>query len=63
MPLLKTDPEYSRRDAVYFYLARIAARIKRPAEALPYLDRLIKEFEQSEFLEDAQKRMRNSRPT
>jgi outer membrane protein assembly factor BamD len=51
--LLKDDPEYSRRDAVYFYLAQSLMKINRPAEALPYLDRLLKEFEQSEYLEEA----------
>ena len=53
--LLKEDPEYSRRDAAYYYLALSLMKMNRPAEALPYLDRLIKEFEQSEFLEDAKK--------
>jgi outer membrane protein assembly factor BamD len=51
--LLKDDPEYSRRDAVYFYLAQSLLKLNRPAEALPYLDRLLKEFEQSEYLEEA----------
>jgi outer membrane protein assembly factor BamD len=51
--LLKDDPEYSRRDAVYFYLAQSLIQLKRPAEAVPYLDRLVKEFEQSEYLEQA----------
>jgi outer membrane protein assembly factor BamD len=53
--ILKGDPEYSRRDAVYFYLAEALLAIKRPAEALPYLDRLIVEFESSEYLEEARK--------
>ena len=51
--LLKDDPEYSRRDAVYFYLAQSLIKVNRPAEALPYLDRLVNEFEQSEFLAEA----------
>jgi outer membrane protein assembly factor BamD len=51
--LLKEDPGYSRRDAVYYYLAQSLIKVNRPAEALPYLDRLLKEFEQSEYLEDA----------
>ena len=53
--ILKGDPEYSRRDAVYFYLAQALLQVKRPAEALPYLDRLIVEFEASEYLEQARK--------
>ena len=33
--LLKDDPEYSRRDAVYFYLAQSLMKVNRGAEALP----------------------------
>jgi outer membrane protein assembly factor BamD len=53
--ILKSDPEYSRRDAVYFYLAEALLKVNRSAEALPYLDRLIAEFETSEYLELARK--------
>lgn len=51
--LLKDDPEYSRRDGAYFYLAQSLIKMNRPAEALPYLDKLVNEFEQSEFLGEA----------
>jgi outer membrane protein assembly factor BamD len=54
--IVERDPSFSNRDAVYFYLADSLERIQRPAEALPYYDRLIKEFEASEFLPEAQKR-------
>src|SRR6476620_10903341 len=53
MALLKDDPEYSRRDAVYFYLAQSLIKLNRGAEALPYLERLVEEFEQSEYLAQA----------
>lgn len=53
--ILKTDPEYTRRDAVYFFLAQALLKVNRPAEALPYLDRLVSEFESSEYLEQAKK--------
>jgi outer membrane protein assembly factor BamD len=53
--ILKNDPEYSRRDAVYFYLAQAYVKMQRPKEALPLLDRLIEEFESSEYLEEAKK--------
>lgn len=53
--ILKKDPEYTRRDAVYYYLAESLVKIGRPAEALPYYEKLIAEFEQSEHLADAQK--------
>jgi outer membrane protein assembly factor BamD len=57
MTLLKEDPEYSRRDAVYFYLGEALIRAKREAEALPYLERLIEEYESSEYLDDARRRI------
>ncbi len=53
--ILKNDPEYTRRDAVYFFLAQSLLKVNRPAEALPYLDRLVSEFESSEYLEQAKK--------
>jgi outer membrane protein assembly factor BamD len=53
--ILKNDPEYTRRDAVYFYLAQALIRMRREKEALPLLDRLINEFESSEYLEEAKK--------
>jgi outer membrane protein assembly factor BamD len=54
--VLRTDPEYTGRDAVYYYLAESLMRVERPAEALPYYDKLIAEFEVSEYLADSQKR-------
>lgn len=54
--VLKNDPEFTNRDAVYFHLAESLLKIERPAEALVYYERLAAEFEQSEYLEDAQKR-------
>ena len=55
--LLEKDPQFTRRDAVYFYLGECYMKVGRPAEALPYYDRLIKEFEQSDHLIEAQKRV------
>ena len=55
--LLATDPEYTRRDAVYFYLAESLHGAKLDAEALPYYDKLIQEFEKSEYLDKAKKRL------
>jgi outer membrane protein assembly factor BamD len=54
--LLEKDPQFTRRDAVYFYLGECYAKVGRPAEALPYFDKVIQEFEQSEHLAEAQKR-------
>jgi outer membrane protein assembly factor BamD len=53
--ILKSDPEFTNRDAVYFYLAQSLVKVRLPAEALTYLDRLLKEFEHSEYLEETRK--------
>jgi outer membrane protein assembly factor BamD len=55
--VLERDPEFTNRDAVYFYLAEALERIQQPAQALPYYERLLKEFEQSEYLAEATKRV------
>jgi outer membrane protein assembly factor BamD len=55
--LLKNDPEYTGRDAVYYYLAEAYVIGKSPAQALPYYERLVAEFERSEYLAEAQKRI------
>ena len=58
--LLKTDPGYTNRDAVYFYLAESLLKTENKAdkvEALPYYERLLAEFETSAYLEDARKRV------
>jgi outer membrane protein assembly factor BamD len=58
--LLAADPAYTKRDAVYYHLAESLYRAgngeKRP-EALAYYERLVKEFEVSEYLAAAQKRI------
>ena len=56
-PLMETDPEYTRRDDVYYLYGESLARIGRQAEALVLFERLVKEFEQSEHLEYAKKRI------
>lgn len=55
--VLETDPEYSRRDSLYFHLAESLDKSGRKAEALPYYERLIQEFEKSEHLEEANRRI------
>jgi len=61
--LLSLDPNYTNRDAVYYHLAESLYRSAgqgssdKKAEALPYFERLIKEFEKSEYLSAAQKRV------
>jgi outer membrane protein assembly factor BamD len=55
--LLKADPEYTARDNVYFYLAESYVKSKRDAEALPLYEKLVNEFEKSEHLQDAHRRI------
>jgi len=58
--VLKNDPEYTRKDALYFRLAETLEKYGIPTkkrEALPYYERLINEYEQSEYLEEARRRV------
>ncbi len=51
--LLKEDPGFTQRDAAYYYLAESLMKVKLPAEALPYYEKLLAEFQTSEYLEEA----------
>ncbi len=53
--VLEEDPGFSRIDGVYYHLAESLARSDRKAEAIPLFDRLIKEHKTSEYVERAQK--------
>jgi outer membrane protein assembly factor BamD len=55
--VLETDPGFTLRDAVYYHLAESLYRTDKKPEALPYYERLLREFEKSEFLDLAQKRV------
>ncbi len=58
--VLAADPEFTNRDAVYFHLAESLLKVgtdAAKAEALPYFERLLKEFEQSSYLELARRRV------
>jgi outer membrane protein assembly factor BamD len=61
--VLKTDPAFTNRDALYYHLAESLYLMSKQvpnqpaAEALPYYERLVKEFEKSEYLAAAQKRI------
>ena len=62
--LLDKDPAYPQRDSVYFYLgemyhamAKTGRAGQQDNEALPYFDRIVQEFEKSDYLERARKRI------
>jgi len=54
--VLKDDPTYIKRDVAYYYLAESFYRAGRRTEALPYFDKLLEEFQVSEYLERAKLR-------
>ena len=57
--ILKDDPNFTNRDAVYFELAGIYDRADNTrARALPFYQRIVDEFTTSEYLERAQKRLK-----
>ena len=58
--VLAADPEFTSRDAVYYHLAESLLKVGTEAsraEALPYFERLLKEFEQSSYLQLARRRV------
>jgi len=55
--LLAEDPLYTQRDAVFYYLGEALLKANAAAEALPYFDRLVREFETSEYLLRAKTRL------
>ena len=55
--LLVSDPAFSGRDGVFFHMAECLLKMGAPAEALPWYERLIAEFEKSEYLERTKKRI------
>lgn len=42
---------------MYYYLGEALLKVRRDAEAVPYFDRLVKEFETSEYLDEAKARL------
>lgn len=61
--LIKADPEFSHRDGAYYFLGEALTKLDRPAEALPYYEKLLAEFQQSEYLENSRKRIDTLRAT
>ena len=55
--VVKGDPTFTNRDGVYFYLGECYVKSNQPAAALPWYDRIVKEFTQSQYLDKAKKRI------
>ena len=55
--ILDDDTGFTNRDAVYFHLAESLFVTDRKVEALPYYERLVEEFAESEYLEATRARI------
>jgi outer membrane protein assembly factor BamD len=55
--ILKADPTFTGRDGVYFYLGEALVKTNKAAEALPYYEKLVQEFEKSQYLVETTKRI------
>jgi outer membrane protein assembly factor BamD len=55
--LLKSDPQFTERDAVYYHLADALVKLDRKAEALPLYEKIEQEFEKSEYIPKAKERL------
>jgi outer membrane protein assembly factor BamD len=62
-PLVESDPGYTNRDAAFYYLGESLVGMRQSAAALPYFERIVKEFDQSEYLERARKRIEELQAT
>lgn len=55
--LIKDDPTFTARDGVYFFLGESLVKVSRQAEALPLYEKLVTEFDTSQYLDEAKKRI------
>jgi outer membrane protein assembly factor BamD len=55
--VVKDDPDYTHRDDVYYYLGESFHKMNSNDQAVVWFDRVVKEFETSEHLDDAKKRL------
>lgn len=55
--VIKEDPAFSNRDGVYFYLGECYFKSNQKAAALPWYDKIVKEFQKSDYLDKAKKRI------
>ena len=56
--LLKDDPEYSKKDEVYFYMGDALMRGGAGPQALPYFERLVAEYPNSKYRRKAEDRIK-----
>lgn len=55
--ILKNNPDYLRRDAVYYHMAESLLRTGRTKEAFEMFNKLVAEFKESDYLQEANARI------
>jgi outer membrane protein assembly factor BamD len=55
--ILRDDPGYTRKDAVYFHLGESLLKAGAGPQALPLFERLVTEYPKSKYVKDTQKRL------
>jgi outer membrane protein assembly factor BamD len=60
--ILNDDPDYSKRDQVYFYTAEACMKLALKPEALQYYEKLVAEYPKSKFFKTAQQRLATLKP-
>ena len=56
--IVDTFPEFSRMDEVVFLLGEASLKLNKPEKAAEYYERLVKDFEGSEFVKKARERLK-----
>jgi outer membrane protein assembly factor BamD len=54
--LMKADPSFTRRDAMYYFLGESYYRVNRKADAKEMFQRIVDDFKVSEYLDEARTR-------
>ena len=56
--IVDTYPEFSRMDEVFFLLGEASLKLNKPEKAVEYYERVVKDFEGSEFVKRARERLK-----
>ena len=59
--IVDSYPEFSRMDEVVFLLGEASLKLNKPEKAVEYYERLVKDFEGSEFVKKARERLKELR--
>lgn len=61
-PILENDPGYTMLDEVLFYLAQSHIGLQQPEPAVPLLERIVQDYPESQFVDDATDLLETVRP-